>query len=174
MYTSLSVAFFILVASYLALVLLAKRCAPGHIRGRTVLLLRALFPTWRFFDDLAEVPVLLVRFRKAEGEYSPWEPCLPPLRRSAWRVLLNPEGNYQLAAQNLLCQLNDDIDLIAGEDVEALRESVSYALVENLTSFELKRRRLLLPGDLFQFKVVGRVQGGTNEADALLSAEHVL
>lgn len=114
-----------LLAALLALVLGKRR----FTRSTSWLLLRSLFPSWRFFEQIAPVPHLRYRVAAAQGNFGPWRDALPPVARTAGSLLLNARGNLQLAYQSLVERLADDIDGMAPESIP---ETVSYQLVQRL------------------------------------------
>lgn len=137
-----------------------------------VALVRVLFPSWRFFDDVQVAPVLLVRTASGDGAFGEWLPLLSPPRRE-WPLSLawNPGGNLHLAEQVLLERLLADVaewDETRGDDVDDL---VSYELVVNLV-----RARLPAASGAstrFQFKLAEAGDDGTRPgADLLISREH--
>ena len=111
--------------------------------------LRAFFPSWKFFDEVGVVPVLLARVAAnedalADGE---WQPCLRPLPRRAAALLVNPAVTLQLACGSLLAQLVAEVEeLPIPADVEAL---ASYQMTLAL----VRSRVALAPGQRFQFKI---------------------
>jgi hypothetical protein len=128
---------------------------------------RAFFPSWRFFDDVGLVPLLLVRVGPGDGALGPWQPCLGKARRRWHAVLLNPEANLLLAYGSLLAQLVSDVEELAdGDDVEAL---VSYQLAHRLV-----RTQPLAAGDHYQFKIAVVAPGAeaAEEDDLLISRRY--
>lgn len=109
-------------------------------------ILRALIPSWRFFDEPAPVPTLLARVSAIDGEPGPWLECLPKSGepRSWGRLFLNSEENCALAARALLGQLLDDLDDSHGS------RAVSLGLVENLVASRISGTS---PRFSFQFKI---------------------
>src|ERR1700749_3247026 len=89
-----------LLLGYFALLVVVSRWKSAAVPSRAVQLMRAFFPSWRFFDDIGDEPQLYLRagVGAALGE---WRPALPrPPRR--WRALvLNAEGNLLLACGSL-------------------------------------------------------------------------
>jgi hypothetical protein len=114
-----------LLAALLALVLGKRRLT----RSPAWLLVRSLFPSWRFFEQIAPIPRLQYRVAPAQGDFGPWHDSLPPVARTPGSLLLNARGNLQLAKQSLVERLADDLDGLAPENIP---ESVSYQLVQRL------------------------------------------
>jgi len=147
---------------YLVAIVLLVLTRSRHVPGRAAVLLRALFPSWRFFEDIVEVPVLRIRV----DDESEWHDALPNLERRLESLFLNPTGNLHHALGTLLHQLSYDLESVSDKDPEAFEESVSYRLVENAV-------RVLLPSNAtqFQFKVTAIYQARPSEAgtDILVS-----
>lgn len=134
-----------IICYFLLLILVTSLNGLGqkYFQGRTIYLLRALLPSWKFFDDAGDYPKLFYR----TPENPSWQPVLAvPARK--WRHLFcNPEGSYLLACGSLLQQLVTDMeDETAGHRVES---SVSYKLVKSLVEHTLKQKGI----QRYQFKV---------------------
>lgn len=161
-----------LVVLVLAGVAFLPRREVGH---PLVALVRVLFPSWRFFDDVQVAPLLLVRRATGEAEFGEWMPLLaPPARRWPLSLAWNPAGNVHLAEHVLLERLLADVAEWtegSGQDVDDL---VSYALVVNLVRVHLAASSRDV--GRFQFKLVeagdGRAAGATPASDLLISREH--
>ena len=122
-------------------------------------LLRALVPSWRFFDAPAAVPAVEVR-DPGDAAWTPL-PGAPPRRWYAFAW--NPGGNVALAEHSLVEHLSYDLgarfDLDAGPIDLARAPEATRAAITALTSFQLVARlvharapaavqwRLLLPAD---------------------------
>jgi hypothetical protein len=130
---------------YLALLALLALARTAPIKSPVVQRLRAFFPSWRFFEDLGDVPVLLGRSGPSEAGLGPWVPLLPPVRRRWTQLFYNPEGNLALAFGSLVQQLVSDA---ADHETGDFATSVSYRLAHELV------RRQLGPVTCFQWKVV--------------------
>lgn len=135
-----------LAVYFVAVLLLAVR-KPVEVQSRWLQLLRFLLPSWRFFDELGQLPVLSMR----EGE-GPWRPVLPPMTRSVRRLVLNADGNFALACESLVQQLVADV--VESDDVTALE---SYRLVSNLVAMRATATR-------FQWRVELEEDGVRQEA----------
>ena len=120
------------------------------VHGTGWLLLRSVFPAWRFFEDVESTTDLY--YRSAEGlsdPYGPWRharssPCL-----GAASVFFNPEGNLALAEQSLVEQLLADLD---GCAVERATSLVPYRLVQELVKRRLREDGLSSPAR-YQFRL---------------------
>jgi len=100
------------------------------VQARSFVLLRSLFPAWRFFEAIAELPRLSFRYARATGNATVWGawtqvPCAPA--RTASSLMLNAGGNLQLACHALLEHLESEL-----ESAELTPSAlVSYRLVQN-------------------------------------------
>jgi hypothetical protein len=91
--------------------------------------LRALLPSWRFFDRAVAAPELLVRI--ADG---PWQP-LPVPRRRLWSWAFAPAGNLALAYQSTVEQLVaqiDELDDSTDHDDPKITSLVGWVLVNDI------------------------------------------
>lgn len=127
---------------------------------------RALFPSWRFFEKLGDLPQLHFRMRRAGGDFGNWVSARRAVPRGAGAILLHAEGNLALACNTLLEQLVSDLgDHEAGE-VAGLSENVSYRLVRNLVEFRIREGGFEPAPFEFQFKVT------SDSEDFLVSGIH--
>jgi hypothetical protein len=97
--------------------------------------MRALLPSWRFFDTIAAPLALWVR---VDGVWR--EVALVPARPS-YGLLFNPQGNLGLLAYSTLERLLAELDDTPPEQL------VSYALVRSWVEAELPA------GTRFEFEV---------------------
>ena len=112
-----------------------------------IFLLRAFFPSWRFFEDVGPELSLEVRAGATEGQLGEWRAALPPIGRSFNNVILNPQGGFLHAAHNLLNHFASDI-----QDYENIGKRPAYALVKNLA-------RQSVQGRYFQFRLLAEGSG---------------
>lgn len=128
---------------------------PGSIVQR----LRALLPSWRFFDRTTVPPRLFVR--GAGGE---WQSISVP-RRRAWSWAFSPRGNLALAEQSTVEHLVaavDELDPGLDHDAPAITGLVSYELVSRIA-------RTHAPPGPWQWKIVVDREGEVS--DYLVSPE---
>ena len=154
------------------------RMRDREFKGRGWMLFRALFPSWRFFENLDEVP--RVRYRllsyddDSKKKSEEWQEAVVPAPRSFGSIFLNPKDGLRMASQSLVEQFMTDVaELPKDGKVEAL---ISYDLVLRLVRYQLRAHLpLVSQSQRFQFKVVS-VTPGINESmrgeDLLLSAIH--
>ena len=152
--------------------LLARRTVASPLLGR----LRALLPSWRFFDRAVASPALWLRMANEDDGADTWRPITPPAR--PWtRWAFAPAGNLALAYQAIVEQLVAELgerELESGPADDA--EPAAPLAVETdpqvvgLVSYELVTRvaRAHVPaGRRFQWKIV--VPGDPAPTDYLLS-----
>lgn len=71
--------------------------------------LRALIPSWRFFDDAG--PALTLRIRcGSEAEPGPWHDAMPSAPRRWYSLFFSPEANARLALLSLVERAVDEDD----------------------------------------------------------------
>ena len=131
----------LLATALIAAVILAPR---REVQSRVLMLFRALFPSWRFFDRTGEVPRLTYRLIEQDGTCGPWLEPVPLPPRPLLALVFNPGGNLAFACHTLIGQLVSDLQAIPEERPEALIETVSYRLVRNLVEQNIRG----LPGTL--------------------------
>ena len=123
------------------------------ISGRATHLLRAFFPSWKFFEDSGDIAVLFFRIGARGQECGTWEAALPAPERSLKSLLWNPEGCFLLAAGSLLQQLASDLQEIPDGKENEFADSVSYELVRNLVRHAITQKYGDLRNHRYQFKV---------------------
>jgi hypothetical protein len=135
-------------AALVALLILAlgKR---REVRAPSWVLLRVLFPSWRFFESIAPTPNLSYRVARAGEDFGGWRDALPPVARTPLSLLLNARGNLQLAAQSLVERLFEDLDAMPPAEAQ---ENVSYQLVQCLVQTRL-RDDAAEAGHRYQFRL---------------------
>jgi hypothetical protein len=117
------------------------------VKSAAVQRLRAFFPSWKFFDDVGVVQVLMVRVGRDENDLGEWTHCLHRVRRRWYAPVVNPEATLHLAYGSLLQQLVAEVEeMPVPYDVES---AVSYQLTHHLVRATLTAR----PGLWYQFKV---------------------
>jgi hypothetical protein len=134
--------------------------------SRSLSLFRALFPSWRFFDELGSVSRLYYRTGENADSLGSWRKCVVADKRTWSALFLNPAGNFHLAENTLIDQLSDELEAAQENGAPPIEASVSFRLVLNLV-----RRQIFSPL-LFQFKITQLDQGesAAREADVLISA----
>jgi hypothetical protein len=134
-----------------AFTLLKRRTVPG----KTLYLLRALFPSWRFFEDFDGESALFLRQSCSTGNFSEWQRCLPRAERRAHHLLFNPKTNYILAVGSLVQQLLAEISDLDCTNAQSIEKLVSYQMVRNLVESELAKSQSVPRASQYQFKVSG-------------------
>jgi hypothetical protein len=157
-YTVLAVLFFYFIA--LTVLSFRKRT---NLPGKSIFLLRAFFPSWRFFEDLGDVPVLWYRVARVGTELGNWQNCTKRLTRRWHGLLLNPQGNLLLASGSLLQQLLSDVEQVDEKHPERVEKFVSYQLTRNLVRHQISE----MAGLHYQFKL--SAGSGTSCEDVLIS-----
>lgn len=159
---------FILVA-YIAILCALAWARAVPVRSPIAQRFRAFFPSWRFFEDIEDVPTLFYRRTREGGDWGPWTACIsrPPRRLGA--IVFNPDGNLALAygslIQQLLVDLPDD-----PRDADGVEGSVPYALVRALVLCTL-REGGARAGTHYQFRITVTPAGefSAHGEDVLLS-----
>ena len=110
---------------------------------------RVLIPSWRFFNDAIEAPVLQYRVfqenQDATSTYSnEWTNCLPPTGKRSWyQFYINPIELKYFASHAILEHF------VEREDCR----DTSILLIRNLVN-QLHQDRDGMIGDCLQFKII--------------------
>jgi hypothetical protein len=155
-----------LFALTLVLFLLVRR-PRRELRSGTLTLLRCVFPAWRFFEEIASVPVLSHRVIDAAGSEGPWSQTVPPPRRHLGMWGLHAAGNLYLAYQSMVEQLASELEEPA--EISDLTQCVSYQLVQALVLQQLRSQLGAQQGQ-YQF----RLTDGQTAAPLWVSPVHAL
>lgn len=155
----------LLCAVLLLLVVLPRR----ELRSPGLSLLRCLFPAWRFFEEIADIPVLSHRVIEPGGVPGPWVTTLRAPARHATMLFLNAPGNLHLAQQSLVEHLAAQLEDAPGADPAGL---TSYRLVQALVAGCIRTQRPSGAGQ-YQFRLSDRAQP-PDAAPLLLSQPHTL
>jgi len=103
---------------------------------------KPLFPSWKFFDESTDTPVLLYKY----VEESEWKIAMPVPARRWFNFLWNPSGNLYLAYHSHMQQLMGDLTHFDDNKLHEFHEHISYQITENF----LKQKNLTRP---FHFKI---------------------
>lgn len=117
------------------------------------MLLGALAPSWRLFDEPDATPLLQLRAIADDDTAGPWRaaPAMAPTARTrSWlRLLVNDAETMRLAACSSVDRLAAEVN--ACDDTDALTASTSWALVERLAAQEARALGL---GPRWQWQIV--------------------
>ena len=142
-----------LLLTYVAILVVLASLRTVVIDNPIVQRLRAFFPSWRFFDDLGDAPILWVRIDLGDTQqndgFGQWQPCLATAKRNWFTWLWNPQGNLRLAYDSLLMHLLTDIQ----EGPARLSECVSYQLTQQLVAHQLESHPAAASIVRYQFKL---------------------
>jgi hypothetical protein len=119
-----------------------------QVRSRRLFLLRVLFPSWRFFENIGVNSKLQVRWREASGAWGEWRDGLRPPPRAWSAVFHNPRGNLHFARQSAVEHL-----VAEAEQGGALSESVAYTVVARLAQESVLESAMHAGVEEFQFKI---------------------
>jgi len=123
----------IAILIFLGVAILAALLKRKTSSSRKLYLLRALFPSWQFFDKAGPTPILRYRLSSTAEFDSDWkEMPSPPTRTFTqfwWRnLLLNPSGQLHFACDSLVHQLIADAQS-SDSPAHSFRTHPSYQLV---------------------------------------------
>lgn len=123
---------------------------PFYLPGRGARLFRTLLPTWRFFEDFGEVPLLFCRFRYLNENFQEWHLCLSKPQTKWHHIFLNPQGNHYLACHSLLAQLLEELNDFDEKTLSEFNLTTSFLLTRNLVHHQIKN--LHRDKDIFEFQ----------------------
>ena len=168
----------------LAVLTVATMLARRSVESPVVARLRALFPSWRFFDRVTESPRLLVRTGAPGARLGPWTP-IEGARRDPLRFVFAPASNLALAyhavVEHLVGELGElelpdaapapiqDGDELGIETAPEVTNLVSYELVTRIARAHVPSTLRGVPGARLQWKVI--VPGQPAPKDYLVSPE---
>ena len=153
-------AVFLVISIYLLFLAAGSR---SHLPGQSPLL-RLLIPSWRFFEEVGEVPELLHREGSGVNNMGPWKRTL---KRPTRGLLLNAYENLYLAQKGLLGHLLADIADIKELKPQKVLTLQSYQLVANMVGEELVH-----PDHYFQFKLIDCAPGSAGETFFISGVHH--
>lgn len=119
-----------------------------------IFLLRAFFPSWKFFDQVGSRILLEVRTIESERDWSGWVPVLPPISRGLGNLFFNPQGNVLHAAHTLVQNLSFEVLTQDETRPETTLNLTNYKLVKNLVEFHLRATQLSSFSKNYQFRVL--------------------
>ncbi len=141
-----------------------------YLKSRYFSLFRVFFPSWRFFQEVAYVPMVHVKVFTTDFREQEWQPLITKLQRSALRLFYNPRANLTLAYQSLLEQVVQDINDFENKDMDKFQFTNSYQLVNNLVQFKLREFVDFNQIVKYQFKIRLIKQGDERDVhDVLIS-----
>ena len=143
----------VLVVIYFFVLFALSRLQTPPVPGRILYLFRAFFPSWKFFDDYGDVPILFYRMSGSEKKFGDWVPCLARPKRRLRSFLVNPEGGFYLACTSLLEQVISELEEFEDGGVENFERTVSYQLIHNLVRFQIGQRPASGQSSFYQFKI---------------------
>ena len=149
----------ILLVVYLGAVVFVSFKKSAQVQGRAFVLFRVLLPSWKFFEDLSEVPIIQYRIGPKDEEIGEWQELIHRPKRGLGSLFLNADGNLCLAKHSLLQQVETDIGELDPEHTEPFLDSVSFGLTKNLVEFEIQNRGEFRPGLKAQFRLSRQKQG---------------
>ncbi len=157
----------LLIVVYFIIMIALSTRQSAYVPGKTIYLLRALFPSWKFFEDVCQLPVLYYRFAREGEEFCEWQNCFQKPKRHLSAVIFNPQGNLLLACNGLLQQLESDIEELDASKADKFDQSVSYRLTKNLVIYQVSKQHQCHAGFRYQFKVASLMQGSTDETSEI-------
>lgn len=129
-------------------------------------LLRALIPTWSFFDDFGAETRVYFRYGTSPNKFGHWQTMFAPQPRKPWHLLVNVAGNERLlAVATFDCLISESQEYIEGPEEFALTPTyqICRALVQNQVPSEAL---------YYQFKITAVLSDDQSIQDAFTSKIH--
>lgn len=145
------------VLLFLLVVVLLTLAARVGSSDRRLQLLRALFPSWRFFETVEGAPLLSFRVLDDRGEPGPWRRAIPARARGLWRACWNPQGNLRLAEAAIVEQLLDELAALGPVAVEVAEALPGYRLTQRVAL--VSGAAELVPGTRYQLRLASYTPG---------------
>ena len=128
------------IVLYFLLIILFSLIKFKEIKSPTLNLFKSMFPSWKFFDESNDTPVLLYR------EADDWKICFSPPKLQWWHFFYNPAGNFYLAYHSHLQQVLGELTVASVEEATRFQDNLSYKMLEHFV-------RSKSPQSDFQFKI---------------------
>jgi hypothetical protein len=135
---------------YIGLIIVFSLIKFPAIENKTLNFFKAFFPSWKFFDESVNTPVLLIRTQYNET-LSDWQVAYPPPKTKWFHFLLNPQGNFYLAFHSHIQQLLGELTLCDEEETKKFHTLVTYKTTVNFARFKVLQ--LTAEAKYFQFKI---------------------
>ena len=139
-----------LLVLYFALLLVFSSLRTRIFSHRAIILFRAFFPSWKFFDEISPSPHLFFRTSKLGEDWSDWRET-PRVDRKKNALFLNAEVNLKMSLDSVLERLISEIEEMNENEIDVLEKSVSFGLVKNAVKSFIPLD--LNAGTQFQFKI---------------------
>lgn len=134
-------------------------------QNKVLFFLRALLPSWRFFESHGVVPVLYFRTLSDSNRNSDFIEFFPKNEPRMTQVFFNPRGNFDIVWRSYMQQLASDIQTGLAS-TESIESHVIYQLLQNLVRERVKGES---QSAFFQFKIVAQVPLSEKQDDLLIS-----
>lgn len=90
---------------------------------------KPLFPSWKFFDESKDTPVLLYKY--LDESKDEWKIAVNIPDRRWYNFLWNPQGNYYLAYHSHMQQLMGDLSEFDEMKLDEFHHHISYKITAN-------------------------------------------
>lgn len=137
---------------YFLIIIVFSLIKSPKIESPTLNLFKSMFPSWKFFDESVDTPVLLYRLKKGE-HFGEWTICFPHPPKKWFHLFVNPKGNFYLAYHSHIQQLLGELDSCLDKDISTFHQQVSYKMTENFVRYELQTNAGVPSGSPFEFKI---------------------
>lgn len=124
---------------------------------------KPLFPSWKFFDESTDTPVLLYKML----DETQWKLAVPLPHRHWSHLFFHPKGNLYLAYHSHMQQLMGDLTAFDEKRLDEFQHHISYKITANFV-------KVLKPPRPYHFKVSAIKKEGEGFVvleDILLSPE---
>lgn len=126
--------------------------------------LRALFPSWRFFESADSSFSVLARVRVGAGDAGAFRPLPPAPRRTLFGLVFGPQQNLALACHDLVETLVNELAERGATETADAEQLTSFKLLQHMAEYFLRPESGA--GAHYQLKLVSHAPDG--ESDELL------
>lgn len=131
------------------------------VAAELALALRALFPSWRFFESEDTRYSLLARVKTRDGALSAFSTLPPKMRRSTFSLCFAPRNNLRLACHDLVERLVLELAERDQTTEAQLTALISYQLVQNMAVYYLRKAHV--DPERYQLRLLCHAADGTHE-----------
>jgi hypothetical protein len=134
----------LLIILYFLIIITLSLFKRKKINSPSLNFFKSLFPSWKFFDESVDTPVLLWRLYSDPDNH--WQVYFPPPEKKWFNLFYNSEGNFYLAYHSHIQQLLGELSVLEDSAASEFHHHSAYKITENFV-------RSKKPTGDFQFKI---------------------
>ena len=141
--------FVLVLMAYFLIIIIFSQIKFREIQSPYLNLFKSIFPSWKFFDESSNTPILFYKIIEPENN-DQWKICFSPPKAKWFHFLLNSEGNLYLAYHSNIQQLLGDLEDCMESKLCDFHKNNSYQISENFVRREIRKKQIQ---GKFQFKI---------------------